>query len=829
MSILKKLIRHTSTNKNTTMQQSFAYKKILPHLLVILGFVITSLAYFHPVLTGKKITQSDIVQYTGMARQQTDFRNETGEEPYWTDSAFGGMPTYQLGARYPHYYIKKLDKLIRFLPRPSDYLFLYFMSFYVLLLVLKVEYRLAFIGSLAFGFSTYMIIILGVGHNAKAHAIGYMPMVLSGIILIFRQKHIFGFLLLTVAMALELVANHIQMTYYLGLLVVILGIVYFVDAFKKKGIPSFFRAIGVMVLAVGLAVLMNATNLLATKEYADQSTRGKSALTINSDGSQKTATGLDYSYITEYSYGVLESFNLFIPRFMGGSSSEKLDTDSESYEALLKMGVSPLQAKGFLDNAPTYWGRQPFVGAPAYLGATVVFLFVLALFLVQGKLKWWLLAGTLMSLVLSWGDNFAIITNLFINYVPMYNKFRAVSSIQVLLELCIPVLAVVGLQRFFGTEIAQAEKLKALKYSVGIVGGIAVVFLFGKSTLFSFSGGADAGMNQQMGADFVRALREDRKAIFTTDTLRSLVLVLLVVASCWALLVGKLKEYMAIAAIGIVVLFDLVGVARRYVNTDNFVSKRVFSQPFQKNSADAKILSDKEHFRVYDVTRGPFNTGRTSYFHNALGGYHAAKPGRIQDIYDFYLAKGNTGVLNMFNVKYLIVNEKEKVKALQNPDANGNAWFVDSLMIAQSANEEILSLKKLDTKQKAVISVENATTLGQHAFVRDTTSRITLVAHQPNKLTYKSQNSNAAFAVFSEVYYPYGWQAYIDEQPVTHHQVNYVLRGLEIPAGEHEIVFRFDPQVIKTGSTITLASSVLFVLLLIGGVYYESKKNKMDS
>ena len=296
------------------MQLAFDYKKILPHIFVILGFVLASLAYFSPVLRGDKIMQSDIVQYRGMARQQTDFRNETGEEPYWTDSAFGGMPTYQLGAQYPHYYIKKLDKAIRFLPRPADYLFLYFIGFYILLLVLKVDYRLAFIGSLAFGFSTYMIIILGVGHNAKAHAIGYMPLVLSGIILTFRRKYILGFLLLTVAMALELVANHIQMTYYLGLLIVTLGIVYLVDAFKKNEIALFFKALGVMSAAVILAILMNATNLLTTKEYAAQSTRGKSAITIEADGSEKTSSGLDYSYITEYSYGVLESFNLFIPK-----------------------------------------------------------------------------------------------------------------------------------------------------------------------------------------------------------------------------------------------------------------------------------------------------------------------------------------------------------------------------------------------------------------------------------------------------------------------------------------------------------------------------------
>jgi len=784
------------------MISNFDYKKILPHLLVVLGFVVAALAYFSPVLQGDKIMQSDIVHYRGMARQQTEFRAATNTEPYWTDSAFGGMPTYQLGAQYPHYYVKKLDRVIRFLPRPADYLFLYFIGFYILLLVLKVDYRLAFIGSLAFGFSTYFIIILGVGHNAKAHAIGYMPLVLSGIILTFQRKLIIGFLVLTVAMALELVANHIQMTYYLSLLIVILGVVYFVDAYKKKVLASYFRAVGTMIAAVVLAVCMNATNLLATKEYAAQSTRGKSALTINPDGSKKTSTGLDYAYITEYSYGILESFNLFIPRFMGGSSAEKLSTDAACYQELLKMGATPGQAKSFISHAPTYWGAQTFVGAPAYLGAGVVFLFVFALFLVKGKLKWWLVAGTLVSLFLSWGDNFSILTKFFINVVPMYDKFRAVSSIQVLLELCVPMLAILGLHTFFKTTTTHEEKLKALKNSVGIVGGLAVLFLFFKDLLFSFSGGSDALMNQQMGPNFVSALKEDRKAIFTFDTFRSLLIVLLIASGIWFYLHGKLKQHFMLIGIGVVLVLDLVLVDQRHVNAANFVSALAFKTPFQPTSADLEILEDKGHFRVYDVTQGPFNTGRTSYFHKALGGYHAAKPGRIQDVYDFYLSKGNTGVLNMFNVKYLIVNEEEGIKALQNPEANGNSWFVDSLRVAQTPDEELLGLKALNTRKSAMISGKISPNLSGHTFVTDSTSSLQLITHQPNELTYQSANKHAAFAVFSEVYYPQGWQAYLDGTAVPHWQVNYALRGMEIPAGNHTIVFKF---IITWGALLRMA------------------------
>src|SRR5690606_16675759 len=409
-------------------------KKFLPHVLVIIGFVAISLAYFSPVLSGKQIFQSDIMQYIGMSKQQNDFREATGKETYWTNSAFGGMPTYQLGAKYPHNYIKELDLTLRFLPRPADYLFLYLAGFYVLLLVLKVDYKLAILGALAFGFSTYLIIILGVGHNSKAHAIAYMPLVLSGIILTFQKKYIFGFLLTTIAMGLEIVANHFQMTYYLMFLILILGIAYLVDAYKKNLLPHYFKSVGILLTAVILAVALNATNILATQEYAKESTRGKSELTTNPDGSPKEVTsGLDKDYITQYSYGILETFNLFIPRFMGGGSIEHLGKNSETY----KLTNS--------EDSLTYWGDQPGVEGPAYLGAVIVFLFVFALFLVKGRLKWWLVGGSVWSLLLSYGNNFGLLTDFFIDYVPLYSKFRAVTSIQVILELCIPILAIFGL------------------------------------------------------------------------------------------------------------------------------------------------------------------------------------------------------------------------------------------------------------------------------------------------------------------------------------------------------------------------------------------------
>ena len=404
---------------------NFSFKKILPHALIIIGFVAASLLYFNPVLKGKQIFQSDIMQYTGMAKQQNDFRTKTGTETYWTNSAFGGMPTYLLGAKYPHNYIKKLDLSLRFLPRPADYLFLYFIGFYILLLVLKVDYKLAALGALAFGFSTYLVIILGVGHNSKAHAIAYMPLVLSGILLTFKRKYIAGFLLTVIAMALEIVANHFQMTYYLMLLVIVLGIAYLIDAYKKKEMSHFFKSVGILLAAVILSIGLNATNILATKEYVKESTRGKSELTINVDGSPKAVTsGLDKDYITEYSYGILESFNLFIPRFMGGGSYENIGKDSKTYDAFISLGASPIQAINETKHAPTYWGEQPIVEAPAYVGAVILFLFVLGLFLVKGRLKWWLVGGIMMSLLLSYGKNIGFLTDFFIDYFPLYNSLE---------------------------------------------------------------------------------------------------------------------------------------------------------------------------------------------------------------------------------------------------------------------------------------------------------------------------------------------------------------------------------------------------------------------
>ena len=804
---------------------NFSIKKILPHVLILIGFVVASLLYFNPVLKGKQIFQSDIMQYTGMAKQQNDFRAQNNEETYWTNSAFGGMPTYQLGAKYPHNYIKEVDLALRFLPRPADYLFLYFIGFYILLLVLKVDYKLAGLGALAFGFSTYLIIILGVGHNSKAHAIAYMPLVLSGIILTFQRKYIWGFLLTAIAMALEIVANHFQMTYYLMLLVIILGIAYLIDAYKKQQLPHFFKSVGVLVAAVILSVALNATNIMATQEYVKESTRGQSELTINPDGSPKAITnGLDRAYITEYSYGIAEIFNLFIPRFMGGGSYENVGKDSNTYKAFVDLGASPIQALNEAKHAPTYWGDQTIVEAPAYVGAVILFLFVLGLFLVKGRLKWWLVGGVVLSLLLSLGKNLGFLTDLFIDFVPLYNKFRAVSSIQVILELCIPVLGIFGLVRLFNDFEQKEEKLKALKYATIITGGLSLIFLLFKGSLFDFVGIRDGQYIQAYGQNFIDALKDDRKAIFTADTLRTLVLVLLSAGVIWMFLKKKLSESLVVVAFAVLIVFDLVVVDRRYVNNDDFVSAIQVQKPYRASAVDTEILKDKSHYRVFDLTTGDT---RPSYFHNSLNGYHAAKMKRYNDLFDFYIARNHIEVLNMLNTKYIIAKgENDQPQVFNNTDANGNAWFISNLKTVATANDEIIAIDSLNNKTEAVIA---ANYYGNEKFANayqvDSMATIVLGDNfKPNYLKYVSNNTNRGFAVFSENYYGQGWQAYLDGEKVSHVRVNYVLRGMEIPAGKHIIEFKFEPEVVKTGSSIALGSSVLLAILVFGGLFYEFKR-----
>lgn len=801
-------------------------QKLYPHALVVLGFVLISLIYFYPVLQGKQIFQSDIAQYTGMAKEQNDFRKAEKIEPYWTNSAFGGMPTYQLGAKYPHDYVGMIDDVLRFLPRPADYLFLYFLGFYGLLLVLKTDPLKAFFGALAFGFSTYLIIILGVGHNAKAHAIAYMPLVIAGFILAFQKKYIWGGLLTMFAVALEINANHFQMTYYLLIFLLVLSGYFIYQAVKEKEYKSLLTSFGVLAIAGIFAIGANATNLLATAEYANFSTRGKSELSINADGTKSIGnSAMSRDYITEYSYGIAESFNLIAPRLFGGSNNEALGKDSKMYSFMMEQGVPEAQASDFVSGMPTYWGDQPIVAAPAYIGIVVFFLGILALFADKRKIKYVFLSGAIVALVLSWGKNFPALTDFFIDNVPMYNKFRAVSSIQVILELCFPVLAIMGLQSFFNLD--KEARFKALWQSAAVVFGI-IVGLFLLKGSFNFAGANDGYFRESYGPAFVDALKEDRMTLYSADLLRSGFFVLLVAGVLWLFIKEKFVQNTTIILVGLLMVFDLFYVDKKYVSDKDFVSRSEVEVPFQETSADIQILQDTTHYRVFEV-QGNLSSARASYFHKSIGGYSAVKPRRMQQLFDYQIAKNNIEILNMLNVKYIIQTDSTGAAfPVQNSNANGNAWFVKNVKFVQSADEEMKVLDKLDSKNVAVINqFEFGSIFKNDAtnFSKDSTATIQLVSYKPNHLKYTSNNTGNGLAVFSEMYYEKGWKATIDGKETGIFRTDYVLRGLQIPAGRHVIEFKFEPQVIQTGSTITLISSLGMLLLLIGGIYFERKKS----
>lgn len=803
------------------------FQKALPHLVAVVLFIAIALAFFYPVMQGKTIFQSDIVQYTGMAKERNDFRLSQNEESYWTNSAFGGMPTYQLGANYSYDFIKKIDKAIRFLPRPADYLFLYFIGLYVLLLTLKVDMRTAFIGSIAFGLSTYLIIILGVGHNAKAHAIGYFAPVLAGILLVFRKKYLWGGLLTAFALALEINANHLQMTYYLMLLVLVFGGFMLYKACKNKELNNFLKATATLVGAVILSVLTNATSLLATQEYTQWSTRGKSELTISPDGNKKLNSGLSKDYITEYSYGLAESLNLIVPRLFGGSNNEALGKDSKTYDFLVKQGVPPTQALEFTNGLPTYWGTQPIVAAPAYIGVIIFFFFVLSLFLVKGYKKWWLLTGSIMALVLSWGKNFDILTNVMIDYFPLYNKFRAVSSIQVILELCVPILAMLGLYRFL--KNTTEENKKPLLYTVCITFGIVILLLLGKG-LFDFKGVSDTLYEQYYGREVVAMIQEDRQSMYTSDLLRSTIFMLLTILFLNLYQYKKISEKGVQIALLLLIILDLGGVARRYVDEKDFVSTHRMKQPFEATQADNMILEDKSVYRVYEPEVG-INGARTSYFHHSIGGYHAAKPKRLQELFEYQISNRNTEVLNMLNVKYILMrNENGQLQPMQNGDALGNAWFVNKIITKDTNDEVMQGLSDFNPRTEAIVLTKEVGNLNFKSSTMDSTATIVLKNYKPNKLEYKTDNHQKGFAVFSEMHYPHGWIATLDGIEVPHYRVNYLLRGMEVPAGKHTITFEFKPQVVATGTKISLAGNVLLILWLLGAgvVFYKNRRTKTD-
>ena len=799
-------------------------KQTIKHLAFTFGFGLFSVLFFHPVLSGKKLIQSDIRQYTGMSRQIQEYRETNNQEIYWIDNAFGGMPTYQLGARYPYDFLTPIHKLFQLIPQPAEILFLYLLSAYLFLLIIKMPIPIAVFGAFAYGLSTYLLIILQVGHNTKAQALAYMPLVIGGMYMILHDQRFRGFALTVFALSMQIRANHYQMTYYMLLLMLVIGIVYAISALKTKTHKNFLRQFSLLVLSGILALGLNAPPLLATSEYSKFSTRGKSELNQNPDGSIKQNTGgLSTDYITQFSYGIFESFNLLAPRIQGGGSSEDLGEGSQLYDFLIQNGLPRSQAKSFVSNVPTYWGSQPILEAPAYVGVTVIFMAFLALFIVKGRLRNGLFAGIILSLLLSWGKNLPLMTQLFIDYFPLYNKFRAVSSIQVILEFCFPVLACLGLYHLFQKPERSVFK-KILKPAIGFI-LILLILLLSKG-FFDFSGAMDAYLREAYGPVLMDQILTARKSIFNYDLIRAVVYCLLILTIIYYFTKGKLSRNLALVVLIGLMLSDLIGVSQRYIDRDLFVSPRQIKNLFTPQEADRIINADTSRFRVYEPSL-KLSGARTSFFHNAIGGYHGAKPRRFEELYDFFTTHKITGVMDMLNVKYLLVQESNEQNPIENPNVLGVAWAVDSLLVADTADGVLASMKSMDFSREAVVLKSEFPDNMTVKYDAQQLEKIELIKNHPTKLTYDFQARGDQLLVFSEMYYPHGWSVNIDKQKASVFPVNYVLRGLRVPAGKHTIEFTFDPPVIRKGGMIRLITLLVFisVVTLFGYQRFKEKSN----
>jgi hypothetical protein len=800
--------------------KNISYRQFIPHITAIVVFLIITMGYFSPLLEGKKLKQSDITHWKGMSKEITDYRAKTGDEALWTNSMFGGMPAYQISVEYKANLMRYIDKLFMLgLPHPAGLVFLYFIGFFILLAVMKVDPWLAIAGSIAFAFSSFFLIILEAGHNSQAHAIGYMAPVIAGIILTYRGKLLTGSLLTALFLSLELRANHLQITYYLMLLVIILGIVQLIEAAKNKAFPLFFKATGILVIAALFSVATNITNIWATWEYGKETIRGKTELT--SDKENRTS-GLDKDYATQWSYGTGESFSLLVPDIKGGASGYLGNNE----KAMEKADPATTQT---VAGQNSYWGDQPFTSGPVYAGAIVVFLFILGLFIFQSNLRWWLLAATILSIMLAWGKNFMPLTDFFMHYIPGYNKFRAVSMTLVIAELAMPLLGMLALNELLKKPELIREKSRFFYISLGITAGISLLFYLLPQTFFSFLSSAETqAIAQQRGGlepaqltqfdSIVYNIEKVRVAIFKADALRSLFFVLAGAALIWLFSIKKVSRVILIAGFTLLIAVDMIPVAKRYLNNDSFASKAQVSNPYKATSADQLIMKDTDpNFRVFNMTVSAFQDASTSYFHKSIGGYHGAKLRRYQELIDHHIVKNNEAVLNMLNTKYFIFPDENKQPTLQiNMGALGNAWFVKEVKIVDNADQEIDALTGFDPSKTAVVDKRFAAEVKNFAPASDSLAKISLTEYQPNKLKYQSESNAPQVAVFSEIYYDKGWNAFIDGKPSPYFRVNYVLRAMNVPAGKHEIEFRFEPRAYFTGEKISFASSLILILLLVG-------------
>lgn len=801
----------------------FDIKKILPHLIVVAFFFIITFIYFMPLFQGKAMVQHDIAQWEGAAKEIIDYRNENKTEPLWTNRMFSGMPAFQISTLYPGNLLASVNSLLSFgMPSPAYLIFIGLLSFYILLLTLNMDYRLAAGGAISYAFVSFNFVVIQAGHNSEAHAIVLFPLVIAGVLQVFNKKYLMGGALTALGLGLELYANHLQIAYYIALTIMCIVAARSIAAIINKDFSHLIKSAGVLIIAVILGILPNITNLLVTQEYGLASTRGASELTA-----KKASTGLDKDYALNWSNGKRDAITLLIADGTGGASTKKLDNKSATYKALQANGVLD-QAAGLLDAAPIYWGGLPSTSGPVYAGAMIVFFCVLGMFVLKGPDKYWLAAATLLSITLSWGRHFMPLTDIFFEYFPAYNKFRSVSMIMVIASFCLPLLAMLGLQRFFGKDLSADEKKKALMNALYLTGGLCIVVLLG-SYMIDYSSESDqyyAGNSW-----LIAALKEDRASILRSETFRSLAFILIAFGLVWYTLKDKLKVNVTYILLAFLFLIDMWGVSKRYLNDSNFTDKNEVAIPFQQSAADAQILQDKSlGYRVMNTSVSTFNDAGTSYFHNSIGGYHGAKLKRYQELIEGQISQGNQAVLNMLNTKYFIFQDKQsgQPQAQMNPQACGNAWFVPNVVMVKNADQELESLTGFNPLDTAFVDIRFQDYFKNYRYAVDSTANITLTKYDPNFLSYTTKTANEQFAVLSEIYYDKGWNAYIDDKPASYVRCNYVLRGMLIPAGMHKIDFKFEPATYIMGEKISLAGSILLLAGCLVIFFFEFKNRKPD-
>jgi membrane protein YfhO len=837
------LIKIKMDKMKTILTTGIKKSNVIVYIVAIVVFLLITVIYFSPILEGKKLKQHDITMFKGMSKEIVDHRDATGEEALWTNSMFGGMPAWQISVRYNANLMRFVDKIITlWLPYPLNFVFLYFLGFFILMLVLKIDPWVGIVGSIAFALSSYFFIILGAGHTSKAHAIGYMAPVLAGIILTYRGKYWQGAVLTAVALSLEILSGHLQITYYLLIIVIVYGIFKLVESVIEKRMAHFFKATGFLIVAAVLAIFTHSTNLWATYDYGQDTMRGKPELTKTKE---IKSGGLDKDYITDWSVGIGETWSLLIPNVKGGASGLLGNVD-EIIEA------DPAYRKAIAQQSNAYWGDQPGTSGPVYVGIIVMFFFILGLFIIRSKLKWALLAVTILSILLAWGRNWMPLTDFFIDYIPGYNKFRAVSMILVMAELTIPILAFLALGKLVAEPELLRNNKKPIYYSIGLTGGILILFYLLPSSFFNFLSANEslqfAQLSQTSDAAsanvYLSSLENVRIAIFKADVLRSIIYVALSALLVYLFIVNKIKKTWLILGIGVLILIDMISINQRYLNKNNFIRAREYETPFKLTAADKYILNDTDpDFRVLDLTKSTFNDASCSYFHKSIGGYHGAKLQRYQDviensihkeIQELYALSGESTkesidkilssfqVLNMLNAKYIITNPNSM--PLMNSSAFGHAWFANNIIMVNNADEEIAAINSNNLSLTAIVDNKFTDQLKGRSFENDNNSSILLDSYSPNYLVYNFSSSSEQLVVFSEIYYNKGWIAYIDNTKVPYLRANYILRALVVPGGNHKIEFKFEPKVWIVGERISFASSLLLIILILACVGFELKK-----